>query len=192
MLYKTTERYYDLDISFIKHQGTKNNVKRKGVFILPLAHLPRRSEKHGLCKIGGGGGGQTRCIKGEVPMANRPFPSYKYSHFQNKAYCGTFLVKMSFICIRMKNKRECSSFSLDKKTIVISMASHLASLWNIGLGWLGNRLKEQKIFNLHASRGPLHCQHQSRMVCRMGIPHGRLRLVQEFGSTLLRQKIFTY
>ena len=141
---------------------------------------------------GQGGGGQTRCIKGEVPMANRPFPSYKYSHFQNKAYCGTFLVKMSFICIRMKNKRECSSFSLDKKTIVISMASHLASLWNIGLGRLGNRLKEQKMFNLHASRGPLHCEHQSRMVCRMGIPHGRLRLVQEFGSTLLRQKIFTY
>ena len=35
----------------------------------------------------GQGGGQTRCIKGEVPMANRPFPSYKYSHFQNKAYC---------------------------------------------------------------------------------------------------------
>ena len=78
--YKTTQRYYDLDISFIKHQGTKNNVKRKGVFILPVEHLPRRSEKHGLCKIGGrgeGGGGQTRCIKGEVPMANRPFPSYK-------------------------------------------------------------------------------------------------------------------
>ena len=114
VLYKTTQRYYDLDISFIKHQGTKNNVKRKGVFILPLAHLPRRSEKNGLCKIGGGGD-KPRCIKGEVPMANRPFPSYKYSHFQNKAYCGTFLVKMSFICIRMKNKRECSSFSLDKK-----------------------------------------------------------------------------
>ena len=55
VLYKTTQRYYDLDISFIKHQGTKNNVKRKGVFILPLAHLPRRSDKHELCKIGGRG-----------------------------------------------------------------------------------------------------------------------------------------
>ena len=57
VLYKTTQRYYDLDISFIKHQGTKNNVKRKGVFIVPLAHLARRSEKNGLCKIGGGGRG---------------------------------------------------------------------------------------------------------------------------------------
>ena len=81
--YKTTQRYYDRDISFIKHQGTKNNVKRKGVFILPVAHLPRRSEKHGLCKIGGrgeGGGGEgdkQGVLRVEVPMANRPFPSYK-------------------------------------------------------------------------------------------------------------------
>ena len=102
------------------------------------------------------GPGQTRCIKGEVPMANRPFPSYKYSHCQNKAYCRTFLVKMSFICIRMKNKRECSSFSLDKKTIVISMASHLASLRNIGLGRLGNGLKEQKKFSIYMSQ-EVHC-----------------------------------
>jgi len=55
--YRTTQGYYDLDINFIKHQGSKNNVKRKGEFILPLAHLPRRSEKHGICKIGGRGGG---------------------------------------------------------------------------------------------------------------------------------------
>ena len=60
-------------------------------------------------------GGQTRCIKGAVQMANRPFPSYryKYSHLRNKAHYRTFLVKMSFICIRIKNKRERSSFSLD-------------------------------------------------------------------------------
>ena len=63
------------------------------------------------------GGGGTTCIKGEVQMANRPFPSYKYSHFYNKALCRTFLVKESFICIRIKNKRERSSFSLDKKPL---------------------------------------------------------------------------
>ena len=34
---------------------------------------------------------------------NRPFPSSKNPHFQNEAKCTTFLVKMSFICIRMKN-----------------------------------------------------------------------------------------
>ena len=30
-------------------------------------------------------------------------PSYKNPHFQNEAKCTTFLVKMSFICMRMKN-----------------------------------------------------------------------------------------
>ena len=41
VLYKPTQRYYDLDINFIKHQGSKNNVKWKGEFILPVAHLPK-------------------------------------------------------------------------------------------------------------------------------------------------------
>ena len=34
---------------------------------------------------------------------NRPLPSFKNPHFQNEARCTTFLVKMSFICMRMKN-----------------------------------------------------------------------------------------
>ena len=34
---------------------------------------------------------------------NRPVPSSKNPHFQNEARCTTFLVKISFICIRMKN-----------------------------------------------------------------------------------------
>ena len=34
---------------------------------------------------------------------NRPLPSSKNPHFQNEARCTTFLVKMSFICLRMKN-----------------------------------------------------------------------------------------
>ena len=33
---------------------------------------------------------------------NRPPPSSKNPHFQNEARCTTFLVKMSFICMRMK------------------------------------------------------------------------------------------
>ena len=36
---------------------------------------------------------------------NRPLPSSKNPHFQNEARCTTFLVKMSFICMRMKNHR---------------------------------------------------------------------------------------
>ena len=34
---------------------------------------------------------------------NRPHPSSKNLHFQNEARCTAFLVKMSFICMRMKN-----------------------------------------------------------------------------------------
>ena len=44
-----------------------------------------------------------------------PFPSYKNSHFKHKAKCETFLVKKSFICIRIK-------------IILISRALQLATL----------------------------------------------------------------
>ena len=36
-------------------------------------------------------------------LAKRPLPSSKNPHFQNEAKCTTFLVKMSFICMRIKN-----------------------------------------------------------------------------------------
>ena len=34
---------------------------------------------------------------------NRPLPASKNPHFQNEAKCTTFVVKMSVICMRMKN-----------------------------------------------------------------------------------------
>ena len=43
---------------------------------------------------------------------NRPFPSSKKSHFQNEAKCETFVVKMSFICIIIKNHFHINSFAL--------------------------------------------------------------------------------
>ena len=55
----------------------------------------------------------------------RPFPSSKSYHFQNQAKWETFLVKMSFIRMRIKN-------------VFISMALHLASLWDRGLRQLWN------------------------------------------------------
>ena len=60
-----------------------------------------------------------------IVFLNRPFPIFKTSHFQNAAWCKTFLVKMimSFICKRIKHP-----------------TSHLASLWNRGLGQLENGL----------------------------------------------------
>ena len=39
-------------------------------------------------------------ISGAVLIPNRPLPSSKNPHSQNEARCTTFLVKMSFICMR--------------------------------------------------------------------------------------------
>ena len=41
-----------------------------------------------------------------LPKLNRPLPSSKNPHFQNKARCTTFLVKMSFICMRPGGTRK--------------------------------------------------------------------------------------
>ena len=45
-------------------------------------------------------------------VSNRPFPSFKKSHFQNEAKCETFVVKMSFICIIIKNHFHINGFAL--------------------------------------------------------------------------------
>ena len=45
-------------------------------------------------------------------IAYRPFPSSKKSHFQNEAKCETFVVKMSFICIIIKNHFHINGFAL--------------------------------------------------------------------------------
>ena len=39
----------------------------------------------------------------QSPRRNRPLPSSKNPHFQNEVKCTTFLVKIIFMCMRMKN-----------------------------------------------------------------------------------------
>ena len=43
---------------------------------------------------------------------NWPFPSSKNSHFRNEAKLKTFLVKMKFICMRIKNHSHINGFAL--------------------------------------------------------------------------------
>ena len=43
----------------------------------------------------------------------RPLPSSKNPHFQNEAKCTTFLVKMSFICTRMKSHFHIKGWALN-------------------------------------------------------------------------------
>ena len=38
----------------------------------------------------------------DMEVCNTPLPSSKNPHFQNEAKCTTFLVKMSFICMRIE------------------------------------------------------------------------------------------
>ena len=52
------------------------------------------------------------CV-GQLVLANRPLPSSKNPHFQNEAKCSTFLVKMSFICMRMKNHFHIKGWALN-------------------------------------------------------------------------------
>ena len=47
-----------------------------------------------------------------VDNGNRPFPSSKKSHFQNEGKCETFVVKMSFFCIIIKNHFHINGFAL--------------------------------------------------------------------------------
>ena len=47
-----------------------------------------------------------------VVKSSRPFPSSRNSHFQNEAECETFVVKMSSICMRIKNHFHSNSFAL--------------------------------------------------------------------------------
>ena len=63
-----------------------------------------------------------------VPFVhNGPFLSFRNYHLQKEAKFKIFFVTMNYVCTRTK-------------IIFISMASHLASLWNRGLKKLGNGL----------------------------------------------------
>ena len=51
-------------------------------------------------------------LHGLEASSNRPFSSSKNSHFQNKAKCKYFLVKLNSICLRIKNHFLNKSFTL--------------------------------------------------------------------------------
>ena len=61
---------------------------------------------------------------------NRSLPSSKNPRFQNEAKCATFLVKMSFICARMKNY-------FHSKTEHVTAFSYRGP-WELGNGLLYN------------------------------------------------------
>ena len=61
---------------------------------------------------------------------NRPLPSSKNPHFQNEAKSTIFLVKMSFICMRMKNHFHNKGWALN---LVLIQRPEETWNWHIGL-----------------------------------------------------------
>ena len=62
---------------------------------------------------------------------NRPLPGSKNPHFQNQAKCTTFLVKMSFICMRMKNLLHIKGWALN-----LVLIQRRGETWNWPIGQL--------------------------------------------------------
>ena len=69
---------------------------------------------------------------------NRTLPGSKNPHLQNEARCTTFPVKMSFICMRMKNDFRIKGWA---PTLVLKQRLGATRIWPIGrvvhmlLGW---------------------------------------------------------
>ena len=61
---------------------------------------------------------------------NRPLPSSKKPHFPNEAKSSIFLVKMSFICMRMKNHFHIKEWALNH---VLIQRHGGTRNWHIGL-----------------------------------------------------------
>ena len=64
---------------------------------------------------------------------NRPFPSSKNYHFQNEARCETFLVKMSYICMKIKNSCYINSYDF---SLALNQRLKATRKWSIGLAVL--------------------------------------------------------
>ena len=92
----------------------------------------------------------------QCPFMNRPFPSCKKSHLQNEARCETFVVKMSFICIIIKNHFHINSFAL---SLALKVRFFWTRKWPIALRYLFfsngfeiNLLYSQLFLNKHLFR----------------------------------------
>ena len=89
-------------LSSLKFFISQNHVSLPGYLFLLLEHLGQevevtseRGRSHPL-----------------VAYQEQAFPRFKNSHFQNEAKYKTFLAKMNFICMRIKNRYHINSFAL--------------------------------------------------------------------------------
>ena len=64
-----------------------------------------------------------------------PLPSPETPHFQNEGKCTTFLRKMSFICMRMKNQFHIKGWALNLILIETWGNSQMAYSWDVWSMW---------------------------------------------------------
>ena len=78
----------------------------------------------------------------QSPSRNRPLPSSKNAHFQNEVKCTTFLLKMIFICMRMKNDFHIKGWALN---LILIQRPRGTGKWSIVL--LNNKTLNTPAFN---------------------------------------------
>ena len=76
-----------------------------------------------------------------VKVNYRPLPNPKTPHFQHEAKCTTFLVKMSFICMRIKNHFHIKGWALN---LVLIQRSGRPRKWLIIAHGQINRLNQKR------------------------------------------------
>ena len=80
-----------------------------------------------------------RDVDETIVFVSWPFPSSQNSLFQNEAKCKTFLVKMSFICMRMKNHFHINDLALNL-TLLQRLSNSRMTYWltNDFVNWQAN------------------------------------------------------
>ena len=67
-----------------------------------------------------------------IYQPSKPLPGSKNSHFQNEAKCATSFVKLSFICMRMKNRFHVKEWALH---LVLIQRPGGTRKWPVDLYW---------------------------------------------------------
>ena len=99
-------------------------------------------------------------------LFNRPFLSSQNPHFQKEAKCTTFLMKMSFICVRMKSHFHIKGWSLilvliqgpggTKKWPIVDTAS-LCDCQYRKLQWIPFLVKSMDYLKVSTNSFPSEC-----------------------------------
>ena len=108
----------------------------------------------------------------------RPLPSSKTPHFRNEARCTTFLVKMSFICPRMKNNFHIKGWA---PTLVLKQRPGRTRKWPIGdILFYVSAFVRNRALTFWFLPSPYRCFSHLLHTYSHGSPKQRFQLVNSF------------